>query len=76
MSFKAKTDPFGIEDASLTCVSVSDNKAAQLVEATDQYGTIKASEVFGETISPNAEYRLKAEKSLDIELGSVTTYDG
>ncbi len=76
MAFMIKTDPFGIADSDIVCVSTGDGRAAQVVEATDQYGTIKASEVFGETISPTAEYRLKDDASLSVALGGVSTFDG
>ena len=75
MSFKSKSDPFGLAGASLKCVSTAESKSAQVVEATDEYGTIKASEVFGETMAPTAEYRLSGDYTFSVPLGSVNTWE-
>lgn len=85
MAFLAKTDYFGITSIpGLSCVSNSDGRAFQVVEAKDATGTIAASEVFGESYSPSNGYVVKSDlsasqtggviglgKCADTEIGSV-----
>ena len=59
--FIAKTDYFNLSDnATLVCASSDDGRSAEVAEATGQDGSIVASCVYGEKISPSNEYMMKA----------------
>ena len=79
MAFKTKTDPFEIvgELTTIVCKSTSDGNSASVAEARDENGTIVAQEVFGENMSPSADYAITGSYTAaagDIKLGEVTTY--
>lgn len=79
MAFKDKTDPFGIVGSltTIACKSTQDGNSASVAEAMDENGTIVAQTVYGENMSPSAEYAIKGTYSAaagDIKLGAVTTY--
>ena len=79
MAFKTKTDPFEIVGSltTIACKATADGNSASVAEARDENGTIVAQEVFGENMSPSADYAIKgtfAPSAGDIKLGAVTTY--
>lgn len=71
MSFKARTDYFGLASAALVCTDSADGKSAQTVTALDEGGSVVAREVFGETKSPSASYSVKATVTASIKIGGV-----
>lgn len=64
MSFKAKTDFFGIAGGGLVITESNENKTASTVEGHNEKGDVVAYEVFGETMSPECTYVLSANASL------------
>lgn len=65
MSFKAKTDYYGVADGtSIVCVSSDDATSNSVTEAKAADGSIIEAEVFGETMSPSCEYAIKAKWSV------------
>lgn len=58
MSFKAKTDWFGIATQAngIQVVSSDENKTAQVAQGHNEKGDIVAFEPFGETMSPSCSY--------------------
>lgn len=76
--FISKTDWFGLSDTSLVCISDSDGKSSQTAEAQGQDGSVVAYNVYGETVSPSNEYRIKGDISKadgDIKLGAINVVD-
>lgn len=59
MSFKSKTDYFGLSSSTLLIVSSDENKSAQVAQAHDEKGDIVAQEVYGETMAPTCSYVVK-----------------
>lgn len=79
MSFKAKTEPYGIADGTtLVITSVNGGESATNVEAIGQDGSIVANEVCGEISNPSAQLAVKAAVTKAAgawKLGHVTTAD-
>ena len=80
MSFKSKVDYFGLaKEGAVVVVSANEGKSAQTVEAAGQDGSIVASEVFGETMAPSCDYKLKAAMEFTaqapLKIGDVMTVD-
>lgn len=79
MAFLSKTDYFGLAGNGLVCVSQTENKSQNVVEAMDDKGSIVASEAYGETYAPSNSYVVKStvsETAGGITLGNVTSHDG
>lgn len=64
MSFKAKTDFFGIAGNGFVITEANENRTASTVEGHNEKGDVVAYEVFGETMSPECTYVLSANASL------------
>lgn len=64
MSFKAKTDFFGIAGGGLVITESNENKTASTVEGHNEKGDVISYEVFGEMMSPECTYVLSANTSL------------
>lgn len=64
MSFKSKTDFFGLATGGLVITESNENVAASTAEGHNEKGDIVAYEVFGETMSPECTYVLSADASL------------
>lgn len=64
MSFKTKTDFFGLATGGLVITESNENVAASTAEAHNEKGDVVAYEVFGETMSPECTYVLSADASL------------
>lgn len=64
MSFKAKTDFFGLAGSGLVITESNENKTASTAEGHNEKGDVVAFEVFGETMSPQCTYVLSADTSL------------
>ena len=79
MSFKPKTEPYGIADGTtLVITSVNGGESATNVEAIGQDGSIVANEVCGEVANPSAQLAVKADVTKTAgawKLGHVTTAD-
>ena len=78
-AFISKQDYFNFANDTITCVSSDDGRSAEVAEATGEDGTIVASNVYGEKISPSNEYQLSRDLSASdgyVQLGSVTEVDG
>ena len=73
MSLAVATDYFGLVDSALVLVSSTENRSAQNVEALDQRGDIISRDIFGEAFAPSCEYKLAADLSKAISLGTVST---
>lgn len=79
-AFIEKQDYFDIaDDTQIVCISSTDGNSAEVAEATGEDGTIVASNVYGEKLSPSNEYQLKTDYVVsagDLKLGGVTTVNG
>jgi hypothetical protein len=81
MSFKNKIDWFGLakEGTNLVAVSESDGASAQTVDVPDDKGSFAVTTMFGESVAPSVDYKLKGtfkqlgNNEADIKLGQVAT---
>lgn len=64
MSFKAKTDFFGLAGSGLVVTESNENKSSSTAEGHNEKGDIVAYQVYGETMSPQCTYLLSADASL------------
>lgn len=64
MSFKSKTDFFGLAGGGLVITESNENKTASVAQGKNSKGDIVAVEVFGETMSPQCTYVLSADTNL------------
>ena len=64
MSFKAKTDFFGLASGGVVITESNENKTASTAEGHNEKGDVVAFEVFGETMSPQCTYVLSADTNL------------
>lgn len=78
MSFKTKTDYFGLSSISgLKIVASSENKSASTAEAKDENGFVVATHMYGVKSSPACDYVITSDVTMtDIILGSVVSADG
>ena len=77
MSFKAKTDFFGLAGNGLVITESNENKSASTAEGHNEKGDIVAFEVFGETMSPQCTYVLSANSQLSsMQCGTVINGTG
>lgn len=79
MSFKTKTEPYGIADGTaIVVLSTNGGETAQNIEAIGEDGSIVANTVIGLLKNPSAELALKAAISKAAgawKIGAVTTSD-
>lgn len=84
MSFKAKTDYFGLHDGTAVVITASnDGHSHSVAEAHGQDGSIVEADVYGDTMAPSCDYQLKAQlqttKTGDvntlIKLGKIVEVD-
>lgn len=77
MSFKAKTDFFGLASGGVVITESNENKTASTAEGHNEKGDIVAFEVFGETMSPQCTYVLSANTQLSsMQCGTPITGTG
>lgn len=77
MSFKTKTDFFGLATGGVVITESNENKSASVAEGHSEKGDIVAFEVFGETMSPQCTYVLSANTNLSsMQCGTPITGTG
>lgn len=79
MSFKAKTDYFGLESAfggNLVITGANEGKSASVAEVQGQDGSIILTHVYGEQIAPSNDFEIKAEVDFGIDMGEPVVTDG
>lgn len=77
MSFKAKTDFFGLASGGVVITESNENKTASTAEGHNEKGDVVAFEVFGETMSPQCTYVLSADTNLSsMKCGTPITGTG
>jgi hypothetical protein len=77
MSFKSKTDFFGLGSSGLVITESNEHKQASTAEGRNSKGDIVAIEIFGETMSPTCSYVLSADTNLaTMKCGTVINGTG
>lgn len=77
MSFKAKTDFFGLAGSGLVITESNEGHSAEVAEGHNEKGDVVAFEVFGDTMSPQCTYVLSADTSLaSMQCGTPITGSG
>lgn len=77
MAFETKTDWFALSGTNLEITDSTEGKSASVANATDEGGSIVATEVYGELLAPSCTYLPKASVSWStLKLGDLSEGPG